>query len=395
MAEAHPKLCLRPKAVGLNRPKLEHPVLGTLEYINVDGGWWQGVTIVAGCSARLDFQKGANPSQDDVEKAAKYLQTVRTHEPAFRAFVGQKLAERNFDTNVEEDVSGRPIPADLSKLRPSMVVLWSDWADLEYDCSALPEGHLLGANRVEVLLDAGETPTKLFLHRDDLRYKAGRLLQQIVPTQAEDYVNSLADQFISRVAQWGSIGFNPELRQLLTRAIEDVKRRLGGGTPDYLAYMRSVKALLLELEAATSSPESRIFDLRVYVRVRHPDGKRLPFKQKLVFAPGDRARFEGAGKFPIIYLFTVNDIEFEKDPDPLAAFTAAVPERYQQAACWLANQSPEVFESLRAAGFITDVFISIGARFATEYVDLPMPLEFLAQCSRLGFAITTSIGPWE
>src|SRR5215475_611781 len=68
MAQSHPKLALRPEALaGLNRPTLKHKTLGTLEYINRDGGWWQGVAIIAGCTARMDVQKDANPAQAELD----------------------------------------------------------------------------------------------------------------------------------------------------------------------------------------------------------------------------------------------------------------------------------------------------------------------------------------
>ena len=135
----------------------------------------------------------------------------------------------------------------------------------------------------------------------------------------------------------------------------------------------------------------------VSLRARHPTGKRMPFKQKLVFASDDRASFVGAGAFPQVQLVAVTDIEFEDRDDPPAAFAAAVQDGLKQATAWLSKQSPAVFQELRAAGFATEVFFYLVTRPDPEGVDLNVSAEFVAECARHGLSVVigTSIAEAE
>ncbi len=68
------------------------------------------------------------------------------------------------------------------------------------------------------------------------------------------------------------------------------------------------------------------------------------------------------------------------------AFAAAVRDGLIRAAAWLARQSAGVFEELRAAGRMTDIFV--GGWMTDDQFDLDLPPEFLAACGALGLTIS-------
>jgi hypothetical protein len=355
-----------------------------LEYIQRGGGWWQGTTTIAGSSARLDLQQPANPSEQAIHVAADFLQWVQQHEAECCAYVGKQLAAGDFNSNMRRHSTAQPIldgPAILSSLRPAMVVLWPDHAELRYECDALPGGNLQGAHRIDVLIDGRKSPQLVSLLALDFSRRAECHFERPLPADAVDFENSLAEQFIAKAAE-GRLRLDTELKGLLDQAIRATKDGIGHATAGTASYLTSVKALLSELAKTPQTIVERVF---VSLHVRHPAGKRMPFKQKLAIAPTDRARFDGSGAFPRVELFNV---DLKGEGESSEAFTAALRARLQEAATWLAKQSPAVFRDLREAGFTTEAFIHVVAQIETDLVAVNLPPEFLAECGRHGLTMS-------
>jgi hypothetical protein len=388
MQVAHPQLTLRPRpSPGLQRPTLRHPVLGTLEYVNRDGGWWQGTATLAGLPVPVHVRQDANPSDEAVQAAADFLQWVQQNEPSCRAYLGTQLSAGDFRSNVPWHGRRPPAvdgPAVVKALRPAQLVLSPELAELRYDCAALPGGSLEGAHRIEVMIGDGRAPEAVFLQQLDLHARAEDLLERPLPADAADFENSLADQFVATAAA-GPLRFDAELKGLLDQAIKDTEGRLKNAAPYATAYLTAVGAVLKELAQLAQTQIDRLF---LSVRVRHPAGKRMPLKKKLVFTPTDRARFEGAGAFPRVDLGCVDFADEGATPE---AFAAALHAHLEGAADWLARQSPAVFQELRAAGFLTEVFVYVVARVADGSVELNLPPKFLAECGRHGLTMAVNL----
>ena len=110
------------------------------------------------------------------------------------------------------------------------------------------------------------------------------------------------------------------------------------------------------------------------------------FFHNLVIQPGDPIKKgEGPG-VPRVELVSLALPDFSEAEEPEEAFVEALNAALLRGAEWLARQSPEVFESWRAAGFITDLFI--GAWIEEDQLDLDLPPEFLTACGRLGLTIS-------
>jgi hypothetical protein len=389
----HPKLCFRPQPhPGLRRPKLTHPVLGNLEFINRNGSWWQGRATIAGSSARMDVQQGANPADAALNAAADTLQWVQENEPAIRTYMGERLATGDFRTNPQRQVSTTmrylDDPTILSGLRPCKIVLWGDYADLEYDCTALPDGNLLGGHTVNIRIDAGKSPTLCSLYYLDFCQKAERFFERPLPADAVDFENSVADQLIAKAAEWGWLRLDAELSDMLEKAIDRTDARINDGSAECVSYMKSVKLLLRDIPKTSTTRLKTIF---VSLQARHHAGKRVPFKDKLVFASCDQARFVGAGAYPMVCLFSLHVSDFAKGPEPVEALPAAFQDGLKVAAQWLAKQSLTVFHDLRQAGFVTEVFLSVAARIESDGVNIKLTPDFLSECARLGLTISMSV----
>ena len=116
------------------------------------------------------------------------------------------------------------------------------------------------------------------------------------------------------------------------------------------------------------------------------------FLDRLLFAPGDPVAVEdgpGATRIRLLSIAREDFDEISITTDAGArseAFAAAVREGLIRAAGWLARQSPLVFEELRAAGRIADVFVS--GWIDQDQFDLDLPPEFLRACGALGLTIS-------
>jgi hypothetical protein len=257
MPKIHPKLCSRPKPnPGLKRPMLEHPVLGAMEYINRDGGWWQGTTSIARSPVRLDLQRGANVPAKALNAAAGMLQWVQQHESEIRSFAERELKAGAARSNLVQHVKGIPKLKDTDSLVkllvPDMVVLWDAAAELRFACDNLPGGNLLGAHYVEVRVEA-QKPESVFIREVGIDNMAQKILASPVPCDAGDWENSISDQFVARAAQWGWFEFDAELRKLLAEAI-DRTDAVQAKSPECALYMQSVNRVLHRIaqEAETS-----------------------------------------------------------------------------------------------------------------------------------------------
>lgn len=116
------------------------------------------------------------------------------------------------------------------------------------------------------------------------------------------------------------------------------------------------------------------------------------FLDRLLIAPGDPAVVEDGPGVPRVRLFAVSVEDFshvdttEDAGAQSEAFAAAVHDGLIRAAAWLARQPSDMFEELRAAGRVTDVFV--GGWVTQDQFDLDLPPEFLRACGALGLTVS-------
>ena len=116
------------------------------------------------------------------------------------------------------------------------------------------------------------------------------------------------------------------------------------------------------------------------------------FIDRLSIAPGDPVAVEGGPGVPRVRLLSVSMEDFaqvDTSADAGAqseAFAAAVHVGLLRAARWLDRQPAGVFEELRAAGRVTDVFV--GGWITQDQFDLDLPPEFLRACGALGLTVS-------
>jgi hypothetical protein len=113
---------------------------------------------------------------------------------------------------------------------------------------------------------------------------------------------------------------------------------------------------------------------------------------RLMIAPGDPAIVEFGPGVPRVRLLSVSmddfaDVDTTKEAGAQSeAFAAAIRDGLIRAAEWLARQPVDVFQDLRAAGCITDIFI--GGWMTKDQFDLDLPPEFLGACGALGLTVS-------
>lgn len=133
------------------------------------------------------------------------------------------------------------------------------------------------------------------------------------------------------------------------------------------------------------------FSLRAWDRLGRPI-RPDEFVGRLSFAPGDQAAVEDGPGNPLVRLLAVAVEDFDHvdtSADAGArseAFAAALHDGLVQAAGWLTRQPAGVFEELRAAGRVTDVFV--GGWVTQDQFDLDLPSEFLRACGALGLSVS-------
>ena len=131
-----------------------------------------------------------------------------------------------------------------------------------------------------------------------------------------------------------------------------------------------------------------IENISISIRAWHPDGEHGPaaamFDTLPISAAAGVRRAETPG-VPRIELVALTFGDFTEQDEPSGGLAAAVQEGLVNAARWMATQSPDLFASLRATGFVTDLFI--GAWIDSDQIDLDLPPEFLGECARHGLPI--------
>jgi hypothetical protein len=133
------------------------------------------------------------------------------------------------------------------------------------------------------------------------------------------------------------------------------------------------------------------FTLRAWDR-RGETIRPAEFLDRLKIAPADPVIVQDGPGVPRIRLFSVSIQDFahvDTTQDAGAqseAYAAAIREGLIRAAEWLARQPLEVFEDLRAAGRVTDVFV--GGWMTDDQFDLDLPPEFLQACGARGLTVS-------
>jgi hypothetical protein len=368
---------------------MQDSALGTLEYINRDGGWWQGTVVIAGVPVRIDWEaEETNIPSDRIEEAGRRLRWMQEHEAALRDYAGAQLLAGDFDSSIRIHEKRKPRLDDESvvgRLLPQMVRIWDSGSSLTYDASDLPGGELFGAHEVTIYVDAELAPESVKLDRLDFSARAKRLFQRPFPQDLAGFENSIADQLIAKAAEYGSLDMDSELRTLVEQSLEQVAAMTVTCSPLAKSYLGEAKRLLQEI---AKTEETTIKHIIVSVHVKHPQNKRMPFKQKLSFEKGDGTRFEGDGGFPRISLC---EVSFDEVGESIELFSDILEKRLLRAARWLAKQSPTVFEELRAAGFSATANFYVVAFMANNFLEVQVPAAFLAECGRHQFKLETTV----
>lgn len=137
--------------------------------------------------------------------------------------------------------------------------------------------------------------------------------------------------------------------------------------------------------------EQLSFSLRVWDRRGHAI-RLCEFLDRMSITPDDAVVVENGPGVPRVRLLTVamdNFAYVDTSGDAgtqSEAFAAAVHDGLVRAARWLARQPVGVFEELRAAGRVTDLFV--GGWVTQDQFDLDLPPEFLRACAALGLTVS-------
>ncbi|MBC7855642.1 MAG: hypothetical protein IAF94_19600 [Pirellulaceae bacterium] len=254
-APLHPQLRLRPvRNPHLRRPSLEYPVLGKLEYVNTDGGWWQGTTEIDGTCVRTDVNKmSSNLASEEFDPAGRFLTWIRGNGARLRQYIAEELSAGNV-FELQKISRGPILPSDLpnlSLLRPFMLIIEADSARLKYECDSLPMGQLLGFSTVQMTIEvssAGFAPKQVRLFQQALSERGERLLARAVPDGEPDFINSLSDQFLAAAGSRGYFKFDAALRTLLDEAIGKIDSGISISTGELKSFLLSISLLLAEIK---------------------------------------------------------------------------------------------------------------------------------------------------
>ena len=116
------------------------------------------------------------------------------------------------------------------------------------------------------------------------------------------------------------------------------------------------------------------------------------FLDQLLIVPGDPASVAEGPGCPRVRLLSIARKDFDHvDITGGAgarseAFAAAIHQGLIRAADWLARQPPALFEELRMAGRVSDIFV--GGWIDQDQFDLDLPAVFLQACGMLGLSIS-------
>jgi len=135
--------------------------------------------------------------------------------------------------------------------------------------------------------------------------------------------------------------------------------------------------------------------LQVSLRAWDPSARPIPraeFLDRLVLGPDGPVSVPTPPDNPRVRLLAISRDDFahvDTSADAGArseAFVAAVTDGLTRAAAWLTLQPVDVFESLRAGGRRTEVFV--GAWVTQDQFDLDVPPAFLRACGVLGLTLS-------
>jgi hypothetical protein len=113
---------------------------------------------------------------------------------------------------------------------------------------------------------------------------------------------------------------------------------------------------------------------------------------RVTIAPGDPAVVQNGQGVPRVQLLCVSMGDFahvdttEDAGAQSEAFASTIRDGLIRVAEWLGRQPVEVFEDLRDAGCVTDIFVS--GWMTDDQFDLDLPPEFLRACGALGLTIS-------
>ena len=133
------------------------------------------------------------------------------------------------------------------------------------------------------------------------------------------------------------------------------------------------------------------FTLRAWDRGGNPVAA-ADFLDRLIFDPADTVRIEDEPGVPRVRLLSLSmedfaDIDTSEDAGAKSeAFASALHDGLVGTAAWLIRQRATVFEELRAAGRVTEVFV--GGWITQDQFDLDLPPEFLRACGALGLTLS-------
>lgn len=399
MAEQHPKLRFRPKPkIKAKRPTMQHPVLGTMEYINRDGGWWQGKADIAGTIVRLDLQKGTKVTEEERQSAARFLEWIQNNESTLREHVKSTLEDGKARSNMTAHSNGVPEldePEILDDLRPSMVVLWDDQAELHYDCDSIPNGNLFGAQRIEVDIDRNFVPIFVRLLDLSFRTRAEMFFDRQLPEDVIGFEGSLGDQLIASAAE-GTLSLDAELRKILRQAIQDASHRIRSSSSEGASYLTSAKVLLSELAATGATTIIRVSANFYCEHATEPISR---FKEQLKLSKDDGVDFSRADRAARVAFLTggsssVAGIMLFEDYADEDEFAKSLRDRLKNAAVWFAKQSPMAFDELRKAGYLLSIRISVLAKIGDDTLQIDLPSEFLLECGRHGLELHFQTDNW-
>jgi len=261
MSLVHPNLCLRSVPnPNLKRPTREHQILGRLEYINRDGGWWQSTNRLDGMLVRVDVQFDMRVTAQELDASAELLTWTQQNISMLRSFAKRELANGTYRIGLVGGPHECYTDGDVvDSLRPYLIVIWSDSVSLDFECDHFPEGCFSGKNVLSISANPAMTNAYVNVFSNSIDGRAKTFLDREVPSEMCEFVNSLPDRFICRMASSGVRGIDAELQPLLLEAIRELDQRWTATTSQATSFLRSARLLLNELSKST---ETTVFGQR-------------------------------------------------------------------------------------------------------------------------------------
>lgn len=92
------------------------------------------------------------------------------------------------------------------------------------------------------------------------------------------------------------------------------------------------------------------------------------------------------GKSIFVQLVSLSIGDYLEADEPCEAFSADLQDQLLEAARWLQNQPPPLFDALRERGLEADIFV--GAWINGDQLDLDLPPEFIFECGKRGLPLS-------